>query len=70
MRLVGGSSNYSGRVEVLVTEANRWGTVCDDGFDSNDAQVLCRMMGLTGGKVISGTGHFSDGLTCITFESS
>ena len=43
IRLQGGDFVNEGRVEVYCNE--QWGTICDDGFGSTEAPVICRQLG-------------------------
>ena len=44
VRLANSTAGRSGRVEVCINQ--QWGSVCDDYWDSSDATVVCRQLGL------------------------
>eukprot|EP00057_Strongylocentrotus_purpuratus_P006350 XP_011660824.1 PREDICTED: deleted in malignant brain tumors 1 protein-like [Strongylocentrotus purpuratus] len=46
VRLIGGANNSEGRLEIMYEGS--WGTVCDNGWNLNDATVVCRMLGFDG----------------------
>lgn len=59
IRLVNGSGPHEGRVEVY--HDRRWGTVCDDGWDKKDGDVVCRMLGFRGAQEVARTARFGQG---------
>ena len=49
IRLVGGENSLEGRVEVC--NNSEWKTVCNKGWDNNEAKVVCTQLGYTGDKM-------------------
>uniref|UniRef100_A0A8C9PFA6 Soluble scavenger receptor cysteine-rich domain-containing protein SSC5D n=1 Tax=Spermophilus dauricus TaxID=99837 RepID=A0A8C9PFA6_SPEDA len=77
LRLVAGPSRCSGRLEVW--HDGRWGTVCDDIWDTRDSAVVCRELGCggprqpdpAGGRFGWGAGPiWLDDVSCVGTESS
>ena len=50
IRLVGGGHDNYGRVEVY--HNGQWGTVCDDHWTGNEADVVCHQIGYAGGRAL------------------
>ena len=48
IRLTGGQDFSEGRVEIF--HDGVWGTVCDDDWDMNEAQVVCQQLNFTGAR--------------------
>ena len=57
IRLVDGSSNMEGRVEICFNGI--WGTICDDIWDVREARVTCRQLGnQMGGATLEGKTYY------------
>lgn len=47
------TSMSKGRLEVSFSDGSVWGTVCDDDFDDNAADAVCREMGFSSGTMLA-----------------
>ena len=77
VRLVEGKEgSFEGRVEVY--RVGTWGTICDDGWGTNDANVVCKQLGYARVKSVQPNAYFGQGkgqiwlddLACVGNETN
>ena len=66
-RLVGGSTENEGRLEVFYQ--GQWGTVCDDRWTASATDVACRSLGFQGGEGFSCCAEYGGGMGPIVLDN-
>ena len=71
VRLTGGPNPYTGRVEVYTSTGGlgRWGTVCDDNWDIQDARVVCHELGYPYAVAAPVNAHYGEGTGPIWLDN-
>ena len=67
LRLVGGANEREGRVEIL--HEGVWGTVCDDSWGLDDAEVVCRQLGFGPPELAPCCANFGQGAGQIWMDN-
>ena len=67
LRLVNGTAPHNGRLEV--NYKGRFGTICDDGFDTIDGNVACHQLGFTAVVQVRHGAYYGEGKGNIWLES-
>ncbi|KAM8893983.1 scavenger receptor cysteine-rich type 1 protein M130-like [Spinachia spinachia] len=77
IRLVNGSRHCSGRLEVRSHQSNQWSSVCEEDFDQQGAEVVCRELGCGPPSVLQGALYgeveapmWTKGIQCGGHESA
>lgn len=65
IRIVNGNAADEGRVEILYN--GTWGSVCDDHWDFNDANVVCRQLGYARALNAPGFATFGSSNSTVSF---
>ncbi|XP_075876244.1 scavenger receptor cysteine-rich domain-containing group B protein [Nelusetta ayraudi] len=67
IRVMNGNNSCQGRVEVLYRSV--WGTVCDDGWDMFNANVVCRQLGCGPARAATSMAFFGYGSGPILLDN-
>ena len=67
VRLVNGTTPNEGRVEVYYDYS--WGTICDESWDINDANVICFMLGYAGASSAHTSAAFGEGTGYVILDN-
>ncbi|XP_054748966.2 deleted in malignant brain tumors 1 protein-like [Lytechinus pictus] len=66
LRLIGGDTSSEGRVEIL--HDGEWGTICDDSWGRDEADVVCQQLNFSGASEAPGNAYFGEGTGSIWLD--